>query len=152
MSSHTEEFESPFFLLAGYESCWKCGNSSRVVGLASGDATSEPYVLQYIKAMPEAFLTEIHKLQPQLEYRLSQAIDASYFMNFCSCCGASIGDHYIFSQPGGAFFPITDEDTQHIEVNELPFLGSFSFECSPAQGIVKDIIQQGTRVSAPPLN
>ncbi|MDB6076081.1 MAG: hypothetical protein JWO89_3721 [Verrucomicrobiaceae bacterium] len=148
MSTPVIELKSPFFLLIGWESCWQCTHDTRVVGIASGDPSGEPRLLNYIKAMPEVFLTEIHQVHSRFAHRLSQTASTSYFMNFCEC-GASIGDHYIFSEPGHAFFPMSGEDMKHIEVHELPFIGTFQFECSTSQGIGKDIIEQAKRMPQP---
>lgn len=148
MSASVAELNSPFFLLVGWESCWVCRREIRVIAIASGNPADEPRLLNYIKAMPEVFLTEIHKLHSRFAHCLSQTTSTSYFMNFCEC-GASIGDHYLFSEPGHAFFPMTDDDVKHIEVHELTFIGSFQFDCSTSLGTGKDIIEQGKRMPQP---
>lgn len=151
MSSAPDEFSSPFFLLVSWQDCWVCGSSCRVAGLASAPQPAnawekpEPYLLSNIELMPEEFLAALRKVQPQYEFRASNMAGTSYFMNTCARCGAHSGDYYLHSQPGGAFFPMTDEDEAAIEVHELPFVGSFRFKCAAAQGNGAGILAHGKR-------
>lgn len=140
-----EEFASPFFLLIGTEPCWKCKARNRVAGIAAGNG--EPFVLTAIAAMPPEILAAIRQIQPRYELRPSRTSGLTSYMNSCPC-GAVYGDFYLFSEPGGAFFPTTPEAARAIEIHELPLSGTYRFECSPAMGTGGFILQHGTRIAA----
>lgn len=136
-----EEFSSPFYLLVGSETCWDCKADSRVVGLATGDG-DEPFMLSNIESMPRELLAMIQQIHPHYEFRESRTKGKSYYMNICSC-GAHFGDYYLFSRPGGAFFPHTDEDAAMIEIHELPLRGDHTIKCSPGLGTGGVILKHG---------
>lgn len=138
-----DTFAAPFYLLRGEEDCWKCGTTCRVVGLAAG--AENPYVLSNIKEMPEAFLLAIEAVHPQFEKRQSYTAGSAYYMNTCPC-GAHFGDFYLFSEPGGPFFPTTKEEAAGLEVIELPIEGEHVFACSPGYGTGDIILLHGRRV------
>jgi hypothetical protein len=44
-----------------------------------------------------------------------------YLMNHCENCGAKLGDFFMHSEPGGAFFPTSPQEAQRmtlIRINE----------------------------------
>lgn len=155
MSPDLEEFSDPFFLLLSWQDCWVCGTSCRVAGLASDPPAAnawektEPILLNNIQSMPEGFLASIRQVQPHYEFRESHTAGISFFMNTCASCGASLGDHFLHGEPGGAFFPVSDEDEAAIEVHELPFVGTYRFECAPGLGTGRSILTHGKRLKFP---
>jgi hypothetical protein len=136
-----EEFSSPIYLLVGSEKCWNCETTSSVVGLASGDM-KEPFMLSDIKSMPAELLAAIQRIHPRYEIRDSRTKGIRYYMNICTC-GAHFGDYYLFSRPGGAFFPHSDEDATAIQIHELPLKGDFKIVCSPGLGTGGVILKHG---------
>lgn len=149
-----DEFGSPFFLLLGTQNCWKCGSSCRVAGLVSdeapeeGEEVLEPFMLNNIQAMPDEFLAAIRQIQPHYEFRASRMAGISYFVNTCTC-GAHFGDHFLFAEPGGTFFPMDDEEAVAIEVYELPLAGTYKIECSAALGTGRSILNHGKWLKFP---
>jgi len=144
MLPESEDYTAPFYLLRSSEDCWKCGTSCRVVALASG--AGEPFMLSSIESMPDEFLLAITAIHPDYELRYSQMVGSRYFMNTCKC-GAHFGDFYLFSEPGGAFFPTEDDEAAEIEVIELPFHGSYPIACSPGIGTGGIILRHGKRIA-----
>lgn len=138
-----ETYSAPFYLFRSSEDCWKCGDTCRVVALASG--MEEPFVLSDILAMPEEFLLAITAAQPNYERRYSKMAGTEYFMNTCQC-GAHFGDFYLYCEPGGAFFPTEEDEAARIEVIELPILGEHAIDCSPGMGTGGLILAHGKRV------
>jgi hypothetical protein len=106
----------------------------------------EPCLLSSIESMPEEFRMAITAIHPDFELRHSKMAGSRYFMNTCKC-GAHFGDFYLFSEPGGAFFPIDDDDAARIEVIQLPFQGDYPFACSMGVGPGDIILKHGKRVS-----
>lgn len=155
MSPDLDEFGAPFYLLLGTQNCWKCGESCRVAGLASDEPAEEgdeeqyePFMLNNIQAMPDEFLAAIRRIQPAYEKRPSKMAGISYFVNVCRC-GAFFGDHYLFAEPGGAFFPMDDEEAGKVEVYKLPFEGTYEFNCSGGLGTGRSILEHGKRKRFP---
>lgn len=149
-STELEYFSAPFYLLFGSESCWKCNERQTVVGLAARDSEegedSEPFLLQEIEAMPDELRAQIQMHHQNFEWRESRAAGYSYFMNTCPC-GAHFGDFYLFSEPGGAFFPSTEEDAAKIGILELPVEGTHGLACNPGFGLGGFILEHGKRLN-----
>lgn len=147
---------SPIYLLRSSESCWKCGAVQEVVALATrhlheddpdGDETDtedEPIILDNISEMPQEVLDYIRAVHPRYEKRTSKTMGSAYYMNTCSC-GAHFGDFYLYSEPGGAFFPDTEEQASHIAIEELPLTGTFDLECGYGVGIGSFIFEHAKR-------
>ena len=54
---------------------------------------------------------------------LSQQAGETYFMNNCEHCGAKLGDFYMHSERGGAFFPTSpaEASTMMLQKIDAPF-------------------------------
>jgi hypothetical protein len=96
-------------------------------------------------AQPKAVLDKVLALHPRFEKRTSKTTETSYYMNLCEC-GAHFGDFYLFSEPGGAFFPMDDQAAARIIVHELPLTGRFEFDCSYSMGLGQSILAHGKKV------
>ena len=129
---------APLHLLISRQVCWKCKTQQEVTALAChnfredgsdfsepGD-TSEMFLLSAISEMPLAVLRFVTQRNPRYMQRHSRTAGTSYYANVCEC-GANFGDFYLFSEPGGAFFPMTDDDAKLIKLETLPFSGMFQF-------------------------
>lgn len=149
---------SPIYLLTSPTNCWRCGLEQRVVGLAASaledidpdhpesvEKYEELVLLSHISEMPELIQQHIRARHPAYEMHFSYTADSSYYANICEC-GANFGDHFLFSEPGEAFFPDSDEAASKITYLELPFQGEFEFDCSYSFGPCEAILEHGTRV------
>lgn len=141
MSEEIDTYTHPFYLFRSSELCWKCHAPCQVVALASGGG--EPFVLSDIRSLPEEILLSMTAAQPNYELRCSQTTGSEYLMNTCPC-GAHFGDYFLYSKPGGAFFPTAEDEAAQIE---LPLQGSFEIDCSPGMGLGGFILQYGKRLS-----
>jgi hypothetical protein len=72
--------------------------------------------------MPSELLAFIQQRQPRYKKQYSRTAQMSYYANTCQR-GALFGDHYLVSEPGGAFFPEDCADAARIEISRAP--------CSP---------------------
>ena len=149
---------SPIYLLRSYESCWKCGSNEQVIAIATTSlvdeeeddvpesicSQEEPALLNNIVNMPRVFLDHLRAAHPLFQKRMSSTAGHSYYMNTCTC-GAHFGDFYLFSEPGGAFFPDNAEQAKAITIEELPFEGSFEFLCSYSVGLGSFIFEHARR-------
>ncbi len=137
---------APIFLLRATETCWRCHASQEVIALAvrwrfdknqDEDAQpeeNEPLILQNIQALPKPLIDAVVLRHPRFAKRSSKTAGTDYYMNTCDC-GAHFGDFYLFSEPGGAFFPMDEKDASRITVEELPLSGTFELNCSYGMGL-----------------
>lgn len=119
----------PLYLLTAEAECYKCERPQTVIAMAAAeladpDATEDPpvpspAVLNYVTDLPRPLLAVLTARAPQ--YRMHYSVMASfdYYMNQCEC-GATFGDHYLTEQPGGAFMPLYDGDTDTLAAERLP--------------------------------
>jgi hypothetical protein len=145
---------APIFLLRASETCWRCNSKQEVIAIAfkwviadkvpddEQPSHREPLILQNIQRMPQTILDHILTIHPQFEKRKSKTSGTAYYMNICKC-GAHFGDYYLFSEPGGAFFPMDDGTAAQIKIIELPFTGSFQFVCGYSMGLAESILEHG---------
>jgi hypothetical protein len=137
---------APIFLLRSTESCWRCHASQEVIALAfrwrldkdqdedGQPGENEPIILDNIHAMPTPLLDATVSRHPHFEKRTSKTAGTAYYMNTCDC-GAHFGDFYLFSEPGGAFFPTDETEASRITIEELPLTGTFELDCSYGEGL-----------------
>jgi hypothetical protein len=102
----------------------------------------EPAILTGIKEMPKAVFDYLVGVHPHFEKRASKTAGSEYYMNTCDC-GSHFGDFYLHSEPGGAFFPMSDDDAKQIIIEEMPFTGKFDFVSNYSLGVADVIFEHG---------
>lgn len=130
---------SSYYLAETVEPCWKCGQPTRVFGIAvpagcefaEVDAfeevkiwrrTGEMAFLSYIEYIPESVQGRMGALTPHYRIDFSKTTNASYWMNHCEHCDMKQGDRELFHEPHGAFLPMTPQGAGAIKlhlINEL---------------------------------
>ena len=131
---------APIYVLESSSSCWSCGCETPVVALAVDhldgqeveDEESCLILLSSIEVLPAELVNLLGQRYLFLRKRYSKSAGRRYFMNHCSC-GAPLGDFFLHSEPGGAFFPTSPEEAEQIVLRELPLSGSFKVEASCGQ-------------------
>jgi hypothetical protein len=122
---------SPLNLIISTQKCWKCRKSQKVIALAVwlqgevGETESEkrqgvPSIVCDIVQMPQHLHTLVQSIHPPYRKHQSKTAGQTYFANFCEC-GANFGDHFLFMEPGGAFFPMDDETASQMVIRTLAF-------------------------------
>ena len=110
-----------FLIIKGAEHCWKCHQACDVYAFclpASEEMKYDEDGQEYWSAIPgvatvcditslsrhpESVMTHISKGKLRKDH--SHTVGGEYFMNHCQHCDAKLGDHFLFGEPGGAFFP-----------------------------------------------
>ena len=131
----------PFLLAESREDCWKCGQSCAVYAFIANEITDDeggpafegPYFLKNIEDLPELLARSLPSTAASLAKLHSHTAGFAYHANACNC-GANFGDHYLFSEPGGAFFPLGPEGLAKIRV--VPLELSESLEVAADYGTV----------------
>ncbi len=155
MSDYSVRASAPFYVLRASIPCWKCREPTPVVGLVAtlveadgeshGDPTArpvEPVSLRNITDLPYDLLQVMRAYQPRYVKRESRTAGMSYYQNECWHCGVNIGDSYLFSEPGGPFFPDTPADASSVEVLDVPVIGSLEINADWGQGGVDLIFER----------
>ena len=149
---------APIFLLRSTESCWRCHASQEVIALAfrwrldkdqdedEQPAEGEPLILDNIHTMPKPLLDAVLSRHPHFEKRASKTAGTAYYMNSCAC-GAHFGDFYLFSEPGGAFFPTDENEASRITIEELPLTGTFELDCGYGMGLGELIFEHAKKLN-----
>lgn len=148
--------KAPLYLLTSTEPCYRCGAAAPVVALACkafddadadpaelAELTSEPVLIDNVTEMPDLLLKLIREVHPHYEKRRSRMANCDYFMNVCPHCSAHFGDFFLFSEPEGAFFPMTDEATAAITIRKLPIDTSVEIDGGYSMGLGAAIFAQG---------
>ncbi len=149
---------APLFLLTAPAECWKCHAEQSVIALGtqylecdgmicdtSSPGDSDLLLLSNITEMPEPVSTLLAARSTRYRKHASRTAGFAYYTNFCEC-GANFGDHFLFSEPNGPFFPTIDELAQRVTIETLPFKGTLEFDASWSEGGARLIHEHGRRV------
>ena len=124
--------KSPLLIALNISDCYKCGNKTVVISLASNNFyylnIDENEDEKWFRADGLSFFSmpifienelvdKINKLFPNYKIAYSKTAESNYWANHCEHCGALQGDFFLYSEPGGAFFPLEIE-----EYNQLTFI------------------------------
>jgi hypothetical protein len=132
----------PLYLVQSAARCWQCGVAQAVIGLGTGgilqgadwdppelQASADFTLLSYVETMPEDVYRFVSNAHSRYMKFYSRTVEAEYFGNICPC-GAAFGDWYLFAEPGGAFFPESEEAAKLIHRTRMPFDRPLKFCCS----------------------
>jgi hypothetical protein len=148
--------EGRLYLLTANAACWKCGQPQDVVVIAAqglsegGEAIPDTQdlgsliILSAIEEMPSELLAFIQQRQPRYQKQYSRTAEMWYYANTCQC-GALFGDHYLVSEPGGAFFPEHRADAARITMSRVPCNLPLLFHCDYSMGSVGEMIWENAR-------
>lgn len=133
-----------YFLVESTSECWKCGSPTQVHAFMLPEDHEQ---FEYADEDDEAFslaspcgywmrqgevgtVSNVYGLSPKVVAQLrshttryrpaySQQAGATYYMNHCEHCGAKLGDFYMHSEPGGAFFPMSAADASKMILRKV---------------------------------
>lgn len=118
------ECRPPYKIFKGKNVCWNCNNDFNVVGIVVNEAIidieegfSEKAYLIYVKELPDELLQEIQAISPNYRMEFTATTEMDYFANVCPHCGEVTGDHFLFSEPDGAFGPGNEEIPMAVVAN-----------------------------------
>ena len=118
-----------YFIAQTQKSCWKCGELTRVYGLAlpAGHETlgdvwmlrDEPTIVYYVTDLFPAAAARIKAFSRHYRIDFSKTTQSSYWMNHCELCGMKQGDFEMYSEPQGAFFPTNGREASLIVLHAV---------------------------------
>lgn len=126
--SQFEITSAGYFVARSVDRCWKCRACQHVYGflLPPGWKEADSEILgRYHSRSGHAFVTFVQRLNPvslgsitgitpTYGKALTKSHGKPYFANRCSGCNAIFGDHFLFGEPGGAFFPTSAGEAEGI--------------------------------------
>ncbi|MFG0216346.1 hypothetical protein ACFU8X_25065, partial [Brevibacillus porteri] len=63
-----------------------------------------------ITVLTDSVLEVIQGMTNRYVVNYSKTASQSYYLNHCEHCSSKQGDFYLHSEPGNAFFPMSDEE------------------------------------------
>lgn len=150
---------STYFIAESSRHCWKCGQLTRVYGfvLAPGhevfeiddadeskdawtahDLTAVPF---YVTLLIPSVLDLMKSAAPHYRVDFSQTTRSFYWMNHCERCGMKQGDHPMYCEPGGAFFPTDEAAARQITLRPV----SAPFGCNGDAGYGNPLFEYMTQ-------
>lgn len=133
--------KSPVLIALNSRECYRCTKNTAVISLASdnfyclsddGDENDKWFWADGFSffSMPifieKEFANIISRLFPNYKIGYSKTIEGSYWANHCEHCGALQGDFHLHSEPGGAFFPLNEQEYKQLTF--IPIHTKFNLE------------------------
>jgi hypothetical protein len=138
----------PVYPVHSTTACWKCGAQQPVAAILAVNvegAGGEVCIFSGVTRLPPDLLAYVRKRRPTYRLSYSRTAGMKYFANTCGSCGALFGDFYLHDEPGGAFFPDSEEDAARMRVEEIPLRSEIRIAGSPGVGTGDMIIQHARR-------
>lgn len=134
--------------------CWneKCGKKMTVIGFLAvhtdcEELDGEPCMLSDVTELPEALVSYAQSRVPNFKLQYSRMVQDHYYGCSCPSCGRLYGDFYLFSEPGIAFFPNSEEDAQALYLTELPLEGEIEVDAGYSCGTADMVLAYAKRIS-----
>ena len=112
------------------------------------DAQGETCILSNIRSLPGPMRMFIQKRFPSFRLKYSKTTESEYYANTCPKCGMLSGDFYLHSEPGGPFFPTSEEEAALLTLEEIPMEGPDEVESGWGVGTADLILKHGKRKTA----
>ncbi|WP_248767663.1 DUF5710 domain-containing protein [Pseudomonas sp. MWU12-2345] len=135
-----------YYVMESISHCWGCSNLTRVFSFKLPEQheefdyyenEDEDFTLtsnlgewkchgyrgtvSNIDSLSPLVTKQIHRFTTKFKLAYSKTAGSRYLMNHCEHCGAKLGDFFMHSEPGGAFFPTSPDEAQRmtlIKINE----------------------------------
>ena len=141
---------SPLYLVGKEIPCWKCGGTMPVIALIATrveEMDDEICILSDIEELPQDILHHMAKRSPSFKLQYSQTLGESYYGNTCPHCSMLTGDHYLHATPGGAFFPVNEEEARRLYITEIPIKAPVFIEAAYRIGVGDLILECAQKIS-----
>ena len=145
----------PLYLIGMKINCWQCDSRMPVVAIlapnvidyeADDDEEKTVFALSGIVEIPQDILAFIQKRVPTFQLRASHTAGYRYFANTCPQCHKIYGDFYLHCEPGGPFFPTSEQEAKLLYITEIPMTSEIEIKASPSSGLGELILAHGKRI------
>ena len=151
MREHAIAVESPLYLVIGQITCWRCGAEMMATGLVAPnvpEAGREVCSLSNIEELPAWLVNAINERCPTFKLTYSKTVGGRYYANTCPECGMLSGDFYLHSEPGGPFFPTTEEEARSLTIEQIALPKTIYVRATIGMGIGDLILDHARKVGA----
>lgn len=117
------------------QECWDCGQDTSVVGLLipaeheqlwiDDDPASDEWekpdsasLVSHVSRLLPTVLAELQAASPHYRFGTTKSA-GQYFMNFCAHCQAAQGDFFLYSEPDGAFFFMSEDEVHGVRIRRV---------------------------------
>ena len=118
------------FLIIGEKRCFKCGKTTKVVGVGIDKYITIEKNHSYVYHKEDIHISPIFENLPhtiyqylnlnyKVKYGYSNYVQASYWGNYCHNCGALQGNFFVFNEFDSPFF--IDSDDSEGKISKLQF-------------------------------
>lgn len=139
-----------YYIATSSQTCWKCHKTTEVVAIVlkyciktyvyrdEGSLDVEyAFSPEWVKlsdclGFDPRTSSFIEKLKPSYRADYSKTKKEHCYMNHCQWCGVKLGDFFMHGEPGGAFFPVSVDQSRKISLTHIlrPLLGRASVSMS----------------------
>jgi len=135
-AKHEYTLRAPrYAVIQGNQNCWRCKQDTPVVGLLVPAEHEERWVdddpdldewerpdsasiVSHVSRLPATVLARLQAVSPH--YRMGSTKAAGdYFINHCVECGAVQGDHFLYGEPDGTFFFMSEVEVDGIRTSAI---------------------------------
>ncbi|WP_224962627.1 DUF5710 domain-containing protein [Geomonas subterranea] len=127
---------APIFLVTSANRCYSC-NEISVVHCLGSKAVFDLDDQEEIEGENPVLISNLSIDEPEIERAISEVaplynVDLSktqgqqVYMNHCEKCGAKLGDFFLHSEPGGAFFPTDEHPEMPLQKKVIVEAGRFT--------------------------
>ena len=109
------------------------------------DAEGQVCTLSDIRSLPGAVRGFIQRRFPTFRLKYSRTAQCEYYANTCPKCGVLSGDFYLHSEPGGPFFPTTENEASQLTIENIPLDGPVEIEAAFGAGTADLILKHGEK-------
>lgn len=146
------KISKPLYMAGKKVDCWKCCERMSVIALIAPktddpELEGEVCILSSIESMPENLLKYIQSRVPTFRKKLSKTVGDSYLANTCPKCKSLSGDFFLHSEPGGAFFPMDEDEAKELYIVELPLTDTVEIESGYSVGSGEVILDNAKKIA-----
>ncbi|MBN2495433.1 MAG: hypothetical protein JXR96_12635 [Deltaproteobacteria bacterium] len=102
-------------------------------------------ILSDIRSLPGKIRAFIQKRFPTFKLTYSRTTRSKYYANTCPKCRVLSGDFFLHSEPGGPFFPESEEEAAQLTLVEIPMDGPIEVEAGLGMGMGEIILKHARR-------
>lgn len=128
-TEHEYTLRAPrYAVIQSRQVCWRCGHDTPVVGLLVPAEHEQLWIdddpdldewerpdsastVSHVSRLPAPVLARLQAASPHYRMGSSKAA-GDYFINHCVECGAVQGDHFLYGEPEGAFFFMSEGEVE----------------------------------------
>ena len=103
-------------------------------------------ILSGITYLPSKIADFIQNKVPSFKLVYSKTTQSKYYGNTCPKCGVLSGDFHLHSEPGGPFFPTTEEECRMLYLKPIPIDGPESVRAGIGFGTGEMILENAKRI------